>query len=233
MLSRDLPEEEAEARLLWALLISLSTLTTKQHYAVDLRGGLLVAGTIAARIHDPWQEGRLGWRGAWRELRRLARRLDTLARDPVAPWPGPGDLHPALGEILERQSRSGGLVALLRRAPGRRGVVARQRALAARLRDARLAVRAIVAVAPEWLQFLRVFLEEEPHLDEERIAGYLAGLDGSLAEACREVFGRDGSQEVDSRSAEQAAGHPSGERRDEVHEARYPEPSCVPLAGNP
>jgi membrane-associated phospholipid phosphatase len=230
MLSRDLPEDEAEVRLLWALLVSLSTLTAKQHYAVDVRGGLLVAGRIAERIHEPWQEGRLTWRAAWRELRELDRQLDHLARAPAQPWPGPAGLHPLIREILERQARSGGLVALLGRSSGRRGVLARQRALAARLRGSRLAVPAIVASAPEWLQFLRLFLEEEPRIDDGRIAGYLAEMDASLGEACREALGRCGAGE-DAASAEPSAGHGPGERRDEVHETGHPEPARVPLAG--
>ncbi len=188
VLAHRLPDDDADARLLWALLVSLSTLTTKQHFVVDVVGGILVAEAVARHVFEPWDEGRLSLRTAWREMRRLCDRLDAAARDPASVRLHAHDLHPRLRRLLEAADRERSLASLCARAPGRRGLIERERHLAAQLRESRIAVATLVASAPEWLQFLRLVEDADGGLTEEGVLEHLARLDTGLLAALRAVF---------------------------------------------
>ncbi len=188
MLARELPEEDADARMLWALLVSLSTLTAKQHFVVDVAGGVLVAEAIARHVYEPWDEGRLSLRTAWREVRRLCRRLDAAARRPGGLRLRRSDVHPRLHGLVEASLRHRSLSAVCARSPGRLRLLEQERLLAAELRRARLVVTPIVASAPEWLQFLRLVESADGHLTDEAVLEHVAALDPGLVAALDAVF---------------------------------------------
>jgi membrane-associated phospholipid phosphatase len=237
MLAPELPEEEAEARILWAILISLSTLTTKQHYLVDIAGGIVVAETVAGRIFEPWDAGRLGWRGAWREVRALCGRLDAMARAPLACRLRAGERHPRLRSVLRAFSRHGSLLETCSSSSADVHLLESRGPLVDGLRPLR-GVTAVLAVAsPGWIQFVRPFQEAEPHLTPEAVRAYLRELDPDLGVALRALvdFSAGGASDAASEAAspEQAPDHRPDERRDEVDESGHPEPAAVPLGGIP
>jgi membrane-associated phospholipid phosphatase len=233
MLAPELPEEEAEARILWATLISLSTLTTKQHYLVDIAGGIVVAETVARRIFEPWEARRLGWRRAWREVRALCRQLDAMARDPLACRLRAGERHPRLRPVLRAFSRHGSLLEACSRSNAEVRLLEHRRPLVDGLRLARGLTAGLVAASPGWLQFLRQFQEAEPHLTPEAVRAYLHELDGDLGFALRALVDFSAGRASRTASPEQAPGHRPDERRDEVDEPGHPEPAAIPLGGIP
>jgi hypothetical protein len=170
------------------LLVALSTLTTKQHFVVDVVGGILVAEAVARHVFEPWDEGRLSLRVAWREMRRLCERLDAGARDPGNLRLLAHDLHPRLRRLVESAARDRSLASLCATAPGRRGLIERERHLAAQLRGSRVAVATLVASAPAWLQFLRLVEDSDGGLTEDRVVEHVARLDDGLVAALRAVF---------------------------------------------
>ncbi len=233
MLAPELPEEEGEARILWAILISLSTLTTKQHYLVDIAGGIVVAETVAGRIFEPWEAGRLGWRGAWREVRALCGRLDAMARAPLACRLRAGERHPRLRSVLRAFSRHGSLLEACSHSNADGHLLEGRGPLVDGLRLLR-GVTAVLAVAsPGWIQFVRPFQEVEPHLTLEAVRAYLQELDLDLGVALRALVDFSAGGAPDAASPEQAPGHRPDERGDEVDEPGHPEPAAVPLGGIP
>ena len=224
MLANELPEEEAEARLLWAVLISLSTLTTKQHYFVDIAGGLLVAEAVAERVFEPWEAGRLSWRQARRGMGELCDRLDELARDPASFRLRAADRHPRLRPVLQDLASSGSLLASVARSRACSDLLERRRVLAGGLRQARIPLAALAVASPGWLQFVRHFQEAEPTLTDASVQAYLGELDPDLSGALRAL--------VDF-SGDESPGHVPGQRSDEVHEPGHPQPARIPLGGLP
>jgi membrane-associated phospholipid phosphatase len=233
MLAHELPEEEAEARILWAILISLSTLTTKQHYVVDLAGGIVVAETVASRIFEPWEAGRLGWRGAWREVRALCRRLDAMARAPLTCRLEAGERHPRLRPVLGAFSRHGSLLEACSRSNADVHLLESRRPLVDGLRLVRGLTAGLAAASPGWIQFVGPFQEAEPGLTPEVVRAYLRELDPDLGVALRALVDFSAGGTSDAASPEQAPDHRPDERRDEVDETGHPEPAAVPLGGIP
>jgi|GEM_PF-1164681 len=178
ILSRELPQDRSEAYLLWALLLSLSTLNTQQHYVVDVTGGLLVAEGVATHVYQPWQEGHLSWRAALARLRQLCQRLDALARTPAA-FRLPADArHPCLQQLLRRCVASPSLSAVYLGTDGRQALFARAPVLLALLRQIRPPMSLLLSLLPGWLQFIREFEGAAPQLSDEAVHRYLLGLDG-------------------------------------------------------
>jgi membrane-associated phospholipid phosphatase len=233
MLAPDLPEEEAQARILWATLISLSTLTTKQHYLVDIAGGIVVAETVAWRIYEPWEARRLGWRGAWREVRSLCARLDAMARDPRACRLRADERHRRLRPILQAFARHGSVLEACSRSNADVRLLESRRPLVDSLRLVRGFTAGLVASSPGWLQFLRQFQEIEPGLSTEAVRDYLRELDPDLGVALRALVDFSAGRACATSSAEEAPDHRPDERRDEVDEPGHPEPATVPLGGFP
>jgi hypothetical protein len=224
MVANELPDEEAEARLLWAILISLSTLTTKQHYFVDIAGGLLVAEAVAERVFEPWEAGRLSWRQALREMGELCDRLDELARDPATFRVRATERHPRLRPVLRDLASSGSLLASVTRSRACSNLLERRHALAGGLRQARLPLAALAAASPGWLQFVRHFQEAEPTLTDASVRAYLGELDPDLSGALRALVDLSGDE---------CPGHAPGQRSDEVDEPGHPQPARIPLGGLP
>ena len=61
---------------LWAVAIFVSTLSTKQHYVLDIAGGLVAIGIVIAIEHYVFAQRSPSW------LRRFT--TDTLARERAA-----------------------------------------------------------------------------------------------------------------------------------------------------
>ena len=192
MLSRETTEERADAYVLWALLLSLSTLSTQQHYVVDVTGGLLVAEGVATHVYQPWQEGRLSWGTALAQLRGLCRRLDALARTPGASRRPATQCHPRLQQLLRRYAEGQSVSALYAGTDGRHALFARAPQLLQLLRQIRPPMYLLLSLLPGWLQFIREFEEAAPHLSDEAVGGYLAGLDGPFAQGLDVLFDDSG-----------------------------------------
>jgi membrane-associated phospholipid phosphatase len=193
MLAPEVGDEEGEARLLWATLISLSTLTAKQHYLVDVAGGLVVAETMATRIFEPWEARRLTWRAAWRELVGLCGRLDALAREPGSCRLPASERHPRLRPVLHAFARTGSLCETCIGTGAHVRILARRRLVAESLGMARPFTAGLVAAAPGWLQFVRQFEEAGDALTGESVHAYLQELDGDLSDALRLLVDFSGS----------------------------------------
>jgi len=90
-------DEEGEKYLRWAVLIGASTLTTKQHYVMDVLGGFLVASQAYRRLDDPKA---VSSRDVEEMLDDIVHRYDDIisGRVPVQKE----DLHPGLQDVLQR-----------------------------------------------------------------------------------------------------------------------------------
>jgi len=188
LLSRHLPKERSDAYVLWATLISLSTLTTKQHYVVDVTGGILVAETIAQHIYEPWEEGRLSWRTALLELRRLCRRLDALALTPHAYRLPAAERHPSLQPLLADFASGRSLSELFAHTNGRLVLLERKHLLVDVLQRVRPPLSRLLALVPGWLQFLREFLEATPRLTDASIRHYVGEFDDDFRKGMDLLF---------------------------------------------
>jgi len=185
MLSRRLRREDADAYLLWATLISLSTLSTKQHFIVDVTGGILVADAVAAHVYDPWEDGRLSWRAASHELRALCTRLDRLALHPSEYQLAAELRHPRLQQLLAAVAGPGDLLELYARTEGRLILFDRKPVLLGLLERFRPLISALTFVIPGWLQFIRQFQEGAPLVSDESVQAYLRELAVDLRQAAR------------------------------------------------
>jgi len=182
VLSRHLTPERARPYLLWATLVSLSTLTTQQHFLVDVTGGLLVAETIVADVYQPWIDGRLRWREAMRRLRALCARLDAMACSPglrLPPAEGASPLRGLVAEIAEGAD----LRALYRATTGRQVLLEHAPLLAERLRRSGRIISLLTRIMPGWLQFVRLFEQASGSISDGSAEEYLAGIAPELHRA--------------------------------------------------
>ncbi len=188
LLSRHLPKERSDAYVLWAMLLSLSTLTTKQHYVVDITGGILVAETIAQHIYEPWEDRRLSWRTALLELRRLCRRLDALALTPEAYRLPAAERHPSLQHLLEDFARCRTLSETYTHTQGRFLLLERKQLLVNVLNNVRPPLSRLLALLPGWLQFLREFQEATPRLTDASLRSYVGEFDEDFTKGMELLF---------------------------------------------
>lgn len=189
ILSRRMSRERGDAYLLWATLISLSTLNTKQHFIVDVTGGILVADAVATHVYEPWEEGRLSWRAASRELRALCARLDGIALHPSAYQLDPELRHSRLNRLLVDLAGHEDLLEVYARSEGRHLLFDRTPVLLGLLERFRPLISLLTGVTPGWLQFTRQFEEGAPLVSDESVKTYLGGLAAELRQAACLLIG--------------------------------------------
>ncbi len=180
VLSRHLEPERARPYLLWSSLVSLSTLTTQQHFLVDVTGGLLTAETIFAEIYEPWIQGRLRWREARRRLVALCERLDAIALEPRAASLAMIREASPLRDLVLELADGGDLRALYRGTVGRRAIMEHAPVLADQLRRQGPVLSALLRIMPGWLQFVRLFQQLDGTLSDERVEAYLMEIEPEL-----------------------------------------------------
>jgi hypothetical protein len=180
MLSQHVPPARAHAYLTWACAISISTLLTKQHYIIDVTGGLLVAEAISRDVYEPWVEGRLSRREALRCLRRLCEQLDDLVQSRRSlPLPL-RERHPRVRQWLEDYCAAGGFAELYLRSDGRKALLERKTEIEQLLHWLRKPLALANWIMPGWLQFIQDFQAAAPHLTDETVYAYLRDLDEDL-----------------------------------------------------
>jgi len=161
-LSHHLSRQRSDALLLWASLITASTLTTKQHYLIDLAGGVVAAEAIVTHVYEPWEEGRLDWRAARDELERLLERLDAMARAP------------------ERS--------VLKSEEGRHHFLEQGRLLARLLTQGGTLLDLLTAPLPGARRLFREFEAAVQGLSDGRLVAYLRENEGDLRQALQLLF---------------------------------------------
>lgn len=157
MLSQHVPATRRDAYLFWASAISLSTLLTKQHYLVDISGGLSAAETVYEKVYRPWTEGQLSLRGAYRDLVELCERLDEQAENPAQCRLEVTQRHATIRQWALGCRNVGGFANLYLQTPGRFELFGHATRLHGALVSLRSSIEVANAVMPGWLQFIRDF----------------------------------------------------------------------------
>jgi membrane-associated phospholipid phosphatase len=188
-LSHHLPPRRSDALLLWASLISASTLTTKQHYLVDLAGGVVAAEAIVTHVFEPWEEGRLDWRTVREELARLFDRLDAMALAPERAVLRVADRHPRLRRFLGTVAQHASLTDLYASLDGRHALLQQVRRLARLLNRRGVLFTLLTAPLPGSRKFARQFERAVHRLSDRRLAAYLAENERELRQALQLLFG--------------------------------------------
>lgn len=180
MMSGHVPKERTEAHLLWATVIALSTLLTKQHYIVDVSAGILVAEAIAAELYEPWEAGRLDVRHAIRRLRLLCQTLDTMAASPGDCRLPCGERHPRVADLVRAYAGEGSMARLYASAPGRTVLFERKLELLRFLGSLRGVLSVANAMMPGWLQFIRDLEETNAQVTDDAVHAFLREFDRDL-----------------------------------------------------
>ncbi len=188
MMARHVPHERTRAHLLWANGIALSTLLTKQHYIVDITGGILTAEVIATHIFEPWEDGRLGLRQAIRRIRALCAELDAMALAPEACRLTPEGRHPRIAELLVACRAERSFVRLYDQIDGRDLLFERKTQLIAFLGKVRRPLSVANAIMPGWLQFIRDVQQAAPRLTDSNVRAYLSEFDEDLGQLMERVY---------------------------------------------
>lgn len=204
MLSHHLPKTQGDAYISWAGAISLSTLLTKQHYLVDITGGLLVAECIARDVYQPWTEGRLSNRQVARTLRALCKQLDDLAKSPDAGRLPLHERHPRIKEWLHAHSASGSFADFYLQSEGRHVLLERKRQLIALLHRLHRPLALANTLMPGWLQFVADFQAADAMLTDGSIHAYLTELDEELQRLLSLVIELPETASATARAAEVA-----------------------------
>ncbi len=201
MFDRHVPDERTDVHLLWANGIAISTLLTKQHYIVDITGGILAAETIATQIYQPWEEGRLHFRQALGHLRALCAQLDAMAEAPEDYRLPVESRHPRIAGWLAACLKERSFVRLYVRLDERRYLIERKAQLVEHLGRLRRPLAVANFLMPGWLQFVRHLERAAPGLDDDAIRAYLEELDTDLVQllACIYAFPSDGQVEASVR----------------------------------
>jgi membrane-associated phospholipid phosphatase len=187
-LSHHLPPKRSEALLLWASLITASTLTTKQHYLIDLAGGVVAAEAIVTHVYEPWEEGRLDWRMARAELQRLLARLDAMAETPERAWLRAADRHPRLRQFLGRLGSHSSLAELYASVGERHYFLRQARRLGRLLGTSGTFFSMLTAPVPGLRRFTRQFERAAEGLSDGRLAEYLRENEQDLRRALQLLF---------------------------------------------
>ena len=187
-LSHHLPRRHSDALLLWASLITASTLTTKQHYLIDLAGGVVAAEAIVTHVYEPWEEGRLEWRVAWGHLERLFQRLDGMARDPERAVLRADERHPRLRKFLGTLSSHASLADLYAATDGRHRLLRQGRRLARLLGRGGRLMSLLTSPLPGSLEFAGQFEAAVHQLNDGRLAAYLKENEQELRQALQLLF---------------------------------------------
>ena len=187
-LSHHLPRQQSDALMLWASLITASTLTTKQHYLIDLAGGVVAAEAIVTHVYEPWEEGRLDWRTARDELGKLFERLDDMAGAPEQAWLRAADRHPRLREFLGTLASHHSLADLYASMDGRHHLLKQTRRLARLLSTSGRLFSLLTAPLPGSRTFARQFEAVVEQLSDRRLADYLRENEPELRRALQLLF---------------------------------------------
>jgi membrane-associated phospholipid phosphatase len=187
-LSHHLPRQRSDALMLWASLITASTLTTKQHYLIDLAGGVVAAEAIVTHVYEPWEEGRLDWRTARDELGKLFERLDDMAGAPEQAWLRAADRHPRLREFLGTLASHDSLADLYASMDGRHDLLTQTRRLARLLSTSGRLFSLLTAPLPGSRKFARQFEAVVEQLSDRRLADYLRENEPELRRALQLLF---------------------------------------------
>ncbi len=187
-LSHHLPRQRSDALMLWASLITASTLTTKQHYLIDLAGGVVAAESIVTHVYEPWEEGRLDWRAVRDELGRLFERLDAMASAPEQAWLNSADRHPRLRQFLGTLASHASLTELYASMDGRHGLLEKTRRLASLFGQAGTLFSLLTAPLPGARRFALQFAEVVQGLSDGRLAAYLKENEQELRRALQMLF---------------------------------------------
>jgi membrane-associated phospholipid phosphatase len=187
-LSHHLPRQRSDALMLWASLITASTLTTKQHYLIDLAGGVVAAEAIVTHVYEPWEEGRLDWRTARDELGKLFERLDAMARAPEQAWLHAADRHPRLREFLGTLANHASLADLYASMDGRHHLLKQTQRLAKLLSHSGRLFTILTAPLPGTRKFARQFEAAVDQLSDGRLADYLRENEPELRRALQLLF---------------------------------------------
>lgn len=188
MMAPHVPKERTDAYLLWANGIALSTLLTKQHYVVDITGGILTAEAIATHVYQPWEDGRLGLVQALRRLRSLCAELDAMALTPEACRLPAEGRHPRIAELMAVCHAEGSFVRLYDRMHERHLLFERKSVLIAFLGTVRGSLAVANAIMPGWLQFIRDVQHAEPRLTDSNVRAYLQEFDQDLVQLMEHVY---------------------------------------------
>jgi hypothetical protein len=187
-LSHHLPRQRSDALMFWASLITASTLTTKQHYLIDLAGGVVAAESIVTHVYEPWEEGRLDWRVARAELRKLMERLDAMAGAPGEARLRAAERHPRLRQFLATVSSHASLGELYRSIHGRHYFLRQTRRLARLLAQSGTFFSMLTAPLPGSRRFARQFQKVAERLTDGRLASYLGENERELRRALQLLF---------------------------------------------
>jgi hypothetical protein len=179
--------EKTDSHLLWATAIAISTITTKQHYLVDITGGLLLAEQIASQIYEPWNRGELSFRAAVRSVRAMNAHLDELAANPRRFQLSDTERHPRIAEFLARYRRHGSVSSFFAAAEPA-FLFERQRQLLAMLLELRSYVSALNFITPGLLQFIQDMENAAPHINEGGTYTYLRELDEDMQRVMSLIF---------------------------------------------
>jgi membrane-associated phospholipid phosphatase len=199
-LSHHLPRHRSDAMMLWASLITASTLTTKQHYLIDLAGGVVAAEAIVTHVYEPWEEGRLDWRTARDELGKLLDRLDAMARAPERAGLPAAERHPRLRQFLETLAGHASLADLYATTDGRHHLLRRGRRLARLLKRGGRLMSILTSPIPGSLEFARQFEAAVHQLNDGRLAAYLKENERELRRALELLFELQGAPVTSSAS---------------------------------
>jgi hypothetical protein len=195
MLCEHLPKSRGDAYLFWASAISLSTLLTKQHYIVDISGGVVVAERISQDIYVPWCEGRLSLRQAAQRMNELCDLLDRQVASPRDYRLKLEERHPRIRRWADDYVRAGGFAALYLQTGGRHSLLKRRHRLNQALEQLNRTLRIANTVMPGWLQFVEQFRTAAESLDDRVVYEYLCELDDHLAKLLPLVFDLEGRSE--------------------------------------
>jgi membrane-associated phospholipid phosphatase len=190
-LSHHLPRQRSDTLMLWAGLITASTLTTKQHFLIDLAGGVVAAEAIVTHVYEPWEEGRLDWRAARDALGRLFDRLDAMAAAPEQAWLRAAERHPRLREFLGTLASHASLADLYATLDGRHSLLEEAQRLGRLMASAGTLFSLLTAPVPGTRKFWRQFEAAVRGLSDGRLVEYLRENEQELRRALQLLFELD------------------------------------------
>ncbi len=180
IMSRQVPRGHAEAYFAWATVVSLSTVITKQHYLVDVTGGLMLAEEIMTHVYEPLEEGRFSFREAWAQMRKVNDKLNALGQRPQDFRLALADRHPRVVQLLADYRACGSFAGLFDGCSERAFLFERKAQLLELLRGIRPYIKVANKLMPGLLQFIEDMEEADPLLHDASVRAYLLELDEDL-----------------------------------------------------